>query len=184
MASLRVRTAGQDDVEAIANLHTDSWRRHYRGAYTDAYLDGDVVADRREVWGARLASADGTATILAEDGAELAGFVHVVLDNDDHWGSLIDNLHVVYHRKRSGIGRTLIEAATRAVIERATRPDIYLWVLEQNTAAQRFYRAIGGIEVERGSVPSPGGVPGRLNGNPGMIRIAWSGPAVIDISGG
>jgi hypothetical protein len=29
------------------NLHADSWRRHYRGAYADAFLDGDVLADRR-----------------------------------------------------------------------------------------------------------------------------------------
>ena len=42
------------DADSIAALHADSWRRHYRGAYLDTYLDGDVVADRREVWRSRL----------------------------------------------------------------------------------------------------------------------------------
>lgn len=36
------RPARATDSEAIAVLHADSWRRHYRGAYSDAFLDGDV----------------------------------------------------------------------------------------------------------------------------------------------
>jgi hypothetical protein len=50
---------------------------------------------------------------------------------------------------------------------------LYLWVLEQNVAAQAFYRALGGTVVERGKVPDPGGVPGRLGGSPGCLRVAW-----------
>jgi hypothetical protein len=42
-ASVSFRAAGQDDAHAIAELHADSWRRHYRGAYSDAFLDGDVA---------------------------------------------------------------------------------------------------------------------------------------------
>jgi len=37
------RPARASDSEAIAALHADSWRRHYRGAYSDAFLDGDVA---------------------------------------------------------------------------------------------------------------------------------------------
>ena len=47
---LRLRVAGRSDAAAIAALHADSWRRHYRGAYSDAFLDGDVHADRLAVW--------------------------------------------------------------------------------------------------------------------------------------
>jgi hypothetical protein len=49
MTSLRFRPAGPDDAEKVGMLHADSWRRHYRGAYADSFLDGDVVADRRSV---------------------------------------------------------------------------------------------------------------------------------------
>jgi GNAT superfamily N-acetyltransferase len=48
--------AGSDDAETVAMLHADSWRRFYRGAYADSFLDGDLVADRRAVWSARLAA--------------------------------------------------------------------------------------------------------------------------------
>lgn len=53
--SQRLRMAGPDDAERVALLHADSWRRHYRGAYSDSFLDGDVVADRLSVWSVRLA---------------------------------------------------------------------------------------------------------------------------------
>jgi hypothetical protein len=50
-----IQNASSNDSEAIAALHTDSWRRHYRGAYSDAFLDGEVVAEHR----LRLAAATG-----------------------------------------------------------------------------------------------------------------------------
>ncbi len=49
MSSFRLRHAGPEDAEQVAALHADSWRRHYRGAYADSYLDGDVVAERMQV---------------------------------------------------------------------------------------------------------------------------------------
>src|SRR6266545_1171398 len=55
---LRFRLASPADAKAVADLHADSWRRHYRGAYSDAFLDGDVVADRLAVWTARLREHD------------------------------------------------------------------------------------------------------------------------------
>ena len=94
------RTAGPADADRVAGLHVASWRRHYRGAYADSFLDSDVVDDRRALWSARLADPTGRLTVVAEDGAELVGFVHVVFDDDDRWGSLIDNLHVRYGHQR------------------------------------------------------------------------------------
>jgi ribosomal protein S18 acetylase RimI-like enzyme len=173
MTPLSLRAAGPDDAEAVALLHADSWRRHYRGAYADSFLDGDVVGDRLAVWSSRLAAPDNSATVLAEDGAGLVGFVHVAFDADDRWGSLIDNLHVVRDRQRSGIGRALMTRAFEAVAERGAGKRVYLWVLEQNTAAQGFYQAMGGRCVEKAAVEPPGGMPARLNGTPYKLRFAW-----------
>jgi len=33
LEDLQLRLASPSDAEAIAALHADSWRRHYRGAY-------------------------------------------------------------------------------------------------------------------------------------------------------
>jgi GNAT superfamily N-acetyltransferase len=169
----RLRLAGAEVAGQIALLHVDSWRRHYRGAYADSFLDGDVVADRRSVWSARLAAPADSRTVVAEDDERLVGFIHVVFDQDPRWGSLVDNLHVVHERHRAGIGTALLAHAARAVIEHARAGGMYLWVLEQNAAAQQFYRARGARHVETAAVSPPGGDPSRLNGSPRKFRMAW-----------
>ncbi|MFC8453730.1 GNAT family N-acetyltransferase [Kitasatospora sp. NPDC057223] len=179
MTSLRLRAAGSEDAEQVALLHADSWRRHYRGAYADAFLDGDLAADRLAVWSARLAAPGHSLTLLAEDDAGLAGFVHVVLDQDDRWGSLIDNLHVTHDRRRTGLGTALLTRGAAAAAERATAASVYLWVHEQNTAAQQFYRALGGTCVEKVPVPPPGGDPSRLHGRPDKLRCVWPDAASL-----
>lgn len=50
---------------------------------------------------------------------------------------------------------------------------MYLFVLQQNTAAQRFYFARGATHAETLPVPPPGGDPSRLNGAPLMWRLVW-----------
>ncbi len=165
--------AGAGDAGRIAALHADSWRRHYRGAYADAYLDGDLLSERSKVWSARLNSPAGTATIIAERAGRLVGFVHVVLETDARWGSLIDNLHVDHSEHRAGIGAELMAYAARVVLANAGSPAFHLWVLQQNTRAQMFYLAHGGIRVETGIVTAPCGNPTFLNGTPGKYRMAW-----------
>src|SRR5437588_2342028 len=176
---VRLRLAGPDDADAVANLHAESWRRHYRGAYSDAYLDGDVVADRLAVWRQRLSKPDANhCTILAEDG-QLVGFAHVVFDHDSTWGALLDNMHVAHDHKRRGIGSRLLAQAAHALIGRPEKSGLYLWVLEQNGGARAFYEAYGARCVGRDAVSPPGGVATRLTGAPAKLRYSWRGPASL-----
>jgi hypothetical protein len=170
------RDASTNDVEQVSALHADSWRRHYRGAYLDSFLDGDVVANRRAVWAERLAAPSANHfTIVAEHDGMLVGFVHMTLDKDPRWGALLDNLHVTHRLKRCGIGRGLLGEAAHGLIRR--RPDarqFHLWVLDQNTAAQSFYVACGGTKVETTLCgPFPGG------GNALAQRMAWPDAAAL-----
>jgi ribosomal protein S18 acetylase RimI-like enzyme len=171
MTGYQVRTAGPDDAEQVARLHADSWRRHYRGAYADSFLDGDVEGNRLRTWAGRLAAPGPSATLVVQDDGGLAGFVHMVFDDDARWGSLVDNLHVRNDLRRSGIGRALLASAGQAVLDRASGPAMYLWVLEQNTAAQAFYKARGGGPVER-TPCRPAGIP--MQGEPYKLRMAWA----------
>jgi len=158
-AVVTFREAAEYDAGAIAALHADSWRRHYRGAYLDSYLDGDVVADRLEVWTNRLVPPRlDQYTVIADCGGDLCGFAHTVFDNDSTWGALLDNLHVRSDLKGSGIGTRLMSETALGLLRHRPSGHLYLWVLDQNTAAQSFYDARGGTRVEsalRG--PFPGG---------------------------
>ena len=165
-----LRSATRADAQAIADLHAESWRRHYRGAYDNDFLDGDVFADRRAVWAERLADIDPNRarTILAVDGPTLVGFAHVIFDDDPTWGALVDNLHVTFDHKRGGVGTQLMVASARVVIERPRRTGIYLWALAMNTAGRAFYRAIGGQEA--------GEEPSELEGDGTAVAVRYSWP--------
>jgi GNAT superfamily N-acetyltransferase len=173
-ASVSFRMACPDDAHAVAGLHADSWRRHYRGAYSDAFLDGDVGGYLLTVWTDRLGTPRPRArTILAEHDGQVVGLAHTLLDNDPAWGALLDNLHVAHGLKRCGIGTRLLTLTRRSVRDWSPSSGLYLWVLEQNSAARAFYAAQGGICVERADVPPPGGDPARLAGRPMCLRYAW-----------
>jgi ribosomal protein S18 acetylase RimI-like enzyme len=172
---IRYRRATPEDVDGIAALHADSWRRNYRGALSDAYLDGDVFDDRKQVWGERLSAGDTTTiTIVAERDGTVAGFAHTVLDDDLQWGALVDNLHVTHALKGNKVGTRLMSEAARAVIDARPGSGLYLWVLEQNTPAQAFYERRGGERHDRQlGGPYPGG------GQAYKIRYVWPDPAKL-----
>jgi ribosomal protein S18 acetylase RimI-like enzyme len=180
---VRFRRATTVDSERIARLHADSWRRHYRGAYSDSFLDGDVATDRLAVWTARLSDPGAdSCTIVAEDAGGLVGFAHTRFDDDRRWGALLDNLHVAHTRQRDGTGSHLVALTARALAERHPASGLYLWVLEQNRAAQAFYATLGGRCVERAVVDPPGGDATRLHGTPRKLRYAWSAGEVTRLA--
>jgi ribosomal protein S18 acetylase RimI-like enzyme len=167
------RPAVDGDALSIAALHADSWRRHYRGMYSDDYLDGPVAGERRELWLSRFSDRAGTATTIAEVDGTLAGFIHVILDADPEHGALVDNLHVRHDRQRLGIGEQLMRRAAAGVVAARPGSGVYLWVLEQNVRARAFYRSIGGAEADREDTEPPGG--GVVTG----IRVVWPDPTTL-----
>ena len=115
-AGLRFRAAGPGDANAIAGLHADSWQRHYRGAFSDAFLDNDVAGYLLPLWTERLARPDPRArTILAETGGTVVGVAHTLLGEHPVWGAYLDNLHVAHGLRRQGTGTRLrSQRASRA----------------------------------------------------------------------
>lgn len=171
---VRYRRAREQDIGPIAAIHADSWRANYRGAYSDAFLDGDVFDDRRAVWTGRLTQPDPVHdTVVAEWHGRIVGFVHTILDHDPVWGALLDNLHVAQEVKRSGVGTQLMARSAAAVIARGTHQSLYLMVLEGNAAARAFYEARGGACVG-GELSEPAG-GGSIVG----LRYVWTDPSVL-----
>ena len=89
LESLNIRPALPEDATTFAALHADSWRRNYRGAYSDAYLDGDVLSDRLAVWGERLSAPSPLcSTLVAEADDVMVGFAHTAFEESPAWGAL------------------------------------------------------------------------------------------------
>jgi ribosomal protein S18 acetylase RimI-like enzyme len=171
---LTTRAATSDDAGRIAALHADSWRRRYRGIYDDAYLDSKVAADLQLVWRERLAAASPRQLVLvAERSADLAGFICVYAEKEPGWGSLIDNLHVAHEHQRSGTGTTLMREAAVWLGEHHADVGVYLWVLEANTGARRFYETLGARDEGAVEKDLRGG------GSAPSCRYVWDRPAAL-----
>jgi ribosomal protein S18 acetylase RimI-like enzyme len=113
-------------------------------------------------------------TIVAEREGTVIGFVHAVFDDDPQWGALVDNLHVSHTLKGNNVGTRLMSEAARAVIDARPGSALYLWVLEQNEAAQRFYERRGGERRDR----QPGGpYPGGASAY--KLRYVWPDPTTL-----
>ena len=175
-----IRFAEAHDASAIARLHADSWRHHYRGAYSAFYLDGDLDGERLSVWTTRLEHIPPNEFTLAAQSSEgLIGFAHVLLDVDPMWGALVENLHVARSLHRNGLGTRLLAAAAEVTIERRPTSAMHLWVLEQNVNGQAFYRARGGEIGQPEPIDPPGGDPRNMEGNPCKLLVTWADPTVL-----
>lgn len=162
------RSAVQADRDAIADLHAASWRNAYRDALSPEYLAGDVVGDRRRLWDERLTQPDGHQhVVVAHQGELLLGFACVYSGSSEIWGSLLDNIHVAQGLQRTGLGSALLGAIAGHCLQRAPRAGLFLWVLQDNLAAQGFYKKHGASNVGADMWDAPGGtvVP--------RFRFAW-----------
>src|SRR5262249_29205966 len=146
------RPAAAADAAGIAALHTASWRSTYRGILSEAFLDGDIVANRLSLWEGRLAANGDMANMVvkvAEQDGKPIGFVCAILDEDPTWGAMIDNLHVLPACKGMGVGRALMHEAAAWVQHERPASRLHLWVYEQNHEARRFYERLGAATITR-----------------------------------
>jgi ribosomal protein S18 acetylase RimI-like enzyme len=171
---VKYRVATPDDADGIAELHATSWRRTYRGSFPDAFLDGDLVAERRGVWRERLGRHRANQFVcVAVVERQVAGFVCAYGGAHPGWGSLIDNLHVAPDHRREGVGRALMRRAGAWLVSSYGGRGVYLWVLEANTGAPRFYEKLGAVDAGTADVENPSGGTAR------SCRYVWRRPDAL-----
>ena len=146
------------DVATVAHIHAMSWSSAYRGILPDAYLDHQVDADRLVHWQDRLSepSANDVGMLALQDG-KAVGFAFAVKDDHEHWGSMLDNLHVLPQVRGSGIGRGLIRELVARLVHAGSTSGLHLWVYDANREARRFYEALGGRIFHTEVVDTAGG---------------------------
>lgn len=168
--SMHIRVAGGGDSTMIARLHATSWQHAYRGILGDEYLERRVFAERGEVWRERfLVPKAGQHVIVAEDQGEIVGFACAFGDEDDRWGTMLDNLHTHPSHRGKGIGTMLIAEVASWSAENYPGKGLFLWVFDQNAAARQFYESLGGKPVGEMTWIAPDGSAVR------ELRYAWDG---------
>ncbi|TPQ17938.1 GNAT family N-acetyltransferase [Streptomyces sporangiiformans] len=142
-----IRNGAPADAERIAALHTASWRSAYAALMPADYLQGPLAEEHRAKWRARTAalSTDG-CLLLAEEGGELRGFIHLDIAGDGRVH--VDNLHARPDHVGTGVGhRLLCRGFAWAAAEYPGR-DVSLEVLRGNDRAIAFYERQGGLRTD------------------------------------
>ncbi|GAA2232089.1 MULTISPECIES: GNAT family N-acetyltransferase [Kitasatospora] len=152
-----IRVGGAADAEAVAALHSESWRTAYAGIVPPEALGDGLLEERREVWAIRLTADYGEPArtpllLIAERDGETVGFAYLVPQSDGG-RVLLDNLHVRPGLTGGGIGRTLL----REALARTAHAPLYLEVLRGNTRAVAFYEREGGVRTDERDGHFPGG---------------------------
>jgi GNAT superfamily N-acetyltransferase len=142
---MQIRVATGADAAEIARVHVASWQVAYRGLMPDSILDNFDVKQRTVRWQEILAESRGT-TFVAEADSHIIGFSNLVPSRDPEVNSkAVGELAAIYVHPdhwRTGVGRALLQHT----ISEATRRSlsaITLWVLQTNSSAISFYRALG-----------------------------------------
>lgn len=171
---MRFRDATLADAPSIATLHAGSWRRAYRGMLSDEYLDADLESDRTRVWVGRLTTPKlKQRVVLAEISDQLAGFACAFGSEDPDLGTLLDNLHVRDDFQHQGIGAELMMQIALWCEAEFAGEGLFLWVLEANLQARRFYEHLGANKAGADVWQSPdgGAIP--------SLCYAWSSLAPL-----
>jgi ribosomal protein S18 acetylase RimI-like enzyme len=165
-----VRVAAAKDLARIAELHAASWRVAYRRILPDAFLDEALIEDRMARWSGTLdRMAPSDRLLIAESDGALLGFVAAwtseALGCEGEFDLYIDNLHVRPDLRGQKLGEHLMRTLASTLVH-AGGVRAYLWLLDGNTQAHRFYRRLGGRDGDHRLVAMAGTTVGET-------RIVW-----------
>ena len=143
-----IKTASILDVKVISYIHASSWKTAYKGIVPQEYLDNlknNYWVPAFEKWisddtvVSKLVYADNVATGCITYGKSR----NLDLPN---WGEIF-SIYVLPKYFGRGFGKALIINAVNDLHDKGLK-DIYLWVLEENLQAQKFYRNNGFFKSE------------------------------------
>lgn len=132
---MNIRKALPEDSSVVGRVHSDAWKSAYRGIFPDEYIDNDNASKRAEEFLESVKDGKCTYFILEENG-QAAGIVKTCEDNN----SLeIESIYILEEHRGKGLGGQFIDYI------KTYKPydSIFLWVLEVNTKARRFYEQNG-----------------------------------------
>ena len=140
----RIRRATPEDAMAIATVKVRGWQQAYRGIFSDRYLDAldvESTARRFEAW--RKDPGWTAIDFVLEEGAQAMGWASMQPPSAgaEERAAELRALYVLSERWGYGYGYELLKHCVSEVADPAD--SLYLWVLEDQPQARRFYERQG-----------------------------------------
>ncbi|MCK6073946.1 GNAT family N-acetyltransferase [Paenibacillus silvae] len=146
---IRIRQARQGDAQAIAYVHTESWKTTYRGIVPDHVLHHLTTESRLPQWEKQIRSGEKDQILLVaeERDGKIVGFA---CGGKEREGKLpydgeLYAIYLLQSYQQSGIGRQLVQRIVQH-LQKCQMRTMLIWALERNPAC-RFYEKLRGIPV-------------------------------------
>lgn len=133
-----IRQAKTEDVLQIAEILVEDWQTAYRGIMNDDFLDSLSTAQRYEIEIKRYQKY-----VVAADENEILGYAWSEEIDDEAADCEIVALYVRYAKRKSGIGRALMQHAMDN-FRKAGKKTMIVWCLKENHESRKFYVKMGG----------------------------------------
>ena len=130
---MEIRRASVTDAADVAAVHVRTWQAAYAHVFGSERLAGIDAARRVEVWTRALNARE--PVFVADDEGRIVGFVSL-------GGCELRAIYVLPDTWGTGAGPGLMRAAVAHLRERGCEEG-FLWVLEDNPRARRFYEREG-----------------------------------------
>lgn len=146
-----IRSVAVDDAEAIASVHVTAWKVAYEGIIPQAFLDALDITERAGHWRSILTGEITAPNVprptdfVVEDSSGLVGFANVGRFRgrpDDLEAGELWAMYVHPDAWGTGAGDALMDETIDELIRMGVT-TAYLWVLEGNGRARRFYERHG-----------------------------------------
>ena len=128
-----------DDLEAIGEIYAQSWKTAYCGIVPQNYLDGLHGG----MWAGVLSDSQYDAFVVCEDGKYI-GASSICAARDEAmagYGEIV-SIYLLPEYFGKGYAAPLFNHVVNALLEKGYK-DMYLWVLQENARAQKFYEKQG-----------------------------------------
>ena len=144
-SSANVRTARNDDADALADTFALSWRQAYRGVLPHAHLEGMIARRQPAWWRSSLGSRD--CVLVLEVADKIAGYATCgqARGRGRHKGEIYE-LYLAPIYQGLGFGEHLFEGC-RFVLDNNRLNGLVVWALLDNTQACDFYWRRGGRPI-------------------------------------
>ncbi|ATW25086.1 GNAT family N-acetyltransferase [Candidatus Formimonas warabiya] len=140
---MEIRKGTLDDVKDISRIHALSWKSAYGGIVPQAYLDElkeDFWVSAFSVW----IKDNVLAVQIITDHGSPVGCVAYGRSRDKSlpsWGEIV-SLYLLPAYFGKGYGNRLLKSAL-SDLKKSGYQSLYLWVLQDNQRARRFYEKSG-----------------------------------------
>lgn len=128
-----------DDRLAVSRIYEEGWKFAYRGIVPQDYLDSIPAGQ----W-ASCIDQEGVGSLVVEEDGILIGTSSYSRSRWQQFSGLgeIISIYLLPAYIGRGYGRQLLEAAV-GELEKLGYQEIFLWVLEENLHARKFYERCG-----------------------------------------